>query len=121
MALWPTWQYKDYMDHQKGHLLYRMPFDELFWRKAERDDMVSTWNVSKDAAKALAPVVAPAPDAIQGFIVALPINWTFRENNQSGMNLTVLAAIEMEYKSADWAQRMQFASADTTPPEELPG
>ena len=107
------------MDHQKGHLLYRMPFDELFWRKAERTDRVSTWNVSKDAVNPLAPVAVPK--GVEGFIVALPINWTARENNQSGMNLTVLAAIELEYRSADWAKRNQFASADTTPPEELPG
>ena len=119
-SLWPTWHYTSYLNHEKGgRLLYRMPFDELFWRKAERTDMVSTWNVSKDAVNALAPVAAP--EGVQGFIVALPINWTARENNQSGMNLTVLAAIELEYRSADWAKRNQLASADTTPPEELPG
>ncbi len=37
-SLWPTWHYTDYLDHkQGGRLLYRMPFDPLFWRAAERD------------------------------------------------------------------------------------
>lgn len=89
-SIWPTWHYKTYLDHaQGGNLRYRMPFDALFWRKASNGDPESTWNVSKNAVHALAPVTAP--EKIQGFIVALPIDWTGHENNQSGMNLSVLA------------------------------
>jgi phospholipase D1/2 len=91
-SVWPTWKYKTYLDHkQGGQLLYRMPFDPLFWRAPERGDTVNTWNVGKDATNSIAPVVAPAAGDIQGFIVALPTNWTGRENNLSGFNLTILA------------------------------
>lgn len=83
-SLWPTWKYNTYLNHaQGGRLLYRMPFDPLFWRAPERDDTGNTWNVTKDASNALAPVAAPPDGAIQGFIVALPVNWTGRENNLS--------------------------------------
>lgn len=94
-SLWPTWRYKTYQDHEKGGALaYRMPFDPLFWRKPERGDAVSTWNVGKEASNAMAPTKAPSAADIQGYITALPINWTGRENNQSGLSLRVLAQIE---------------------------
>ena len=81
-SLWPTWKYVTYLNHaQGGKLLYRMPFDPLFWREAERDDTTNSWNVSKDVASGIAPVSAPV--GIEGFIVALPTNWTGRENNLS--------------------------------------
>ena len=69
--------------------MYRMPFDPLFWRPAERSDAVNTWNVAKDTTTDTAPIMSP--ENVRGFIVGLPTDWTFRENNQSGMNLTVLA------------------------------
>lgn len=81
-SLWPTWKYVTYLNHaQGGQLLYRMPFDPLFWREATRDDVVNSWNVSKEVTKGNAPV--SAPQGIEGFIVALPTNWTGRENNLS--------------------------------------
>jgi phospholipase D1/2 len=80
-SLWPTWKYNTYLNHtQGGRLLYRMPFDPLFWREAERSDTPNSWNVNK-ASEALAPV--KTPERIQGFIVSLPHNWTGRENNLS--------------------------------------
>lgn len=83
-SLWPTWKYVTYLNHaQGGQLLYRMPFDPLFWREAERNEATNSWNVSKSATAALAPTTTPVDGAIQGFIVALPINWTGRENNLS--------------------------------------
>jgi len=94
-SVWPTWKYPSYLNHSSGgKLLYRMPFDPLFWREAERDDAVNTWNLDKDKAQAMAP--SRAPDRVEGFIVALPTNWTYRENNQSGMNLTLLANLLLE-------------------------
>ncbi|MDR2838740.1 MAG: hypothetical protein LBV49_09315, partial [Azonexus sp.] len=75
-SLWPTWQYKDYEQHaQGGRLLYRMPFDPLFWRAAERGETLNSWNEKVQLAK------PTEPKGIQGFITALPINWTCRENN----------------------------------------
>ena len=79
-SVWPTWHYEDYLDHGKGgQLRYRMPFDPLFWRAPERGDSLSAWNVPKDAARPRA--TEAVPDEIQGFIVALPTNWTYREDN----------------------------------------
>lgn len=52
-----------------------MPYEERFWRSSN-----------------LSPVrVFVPPTGIQGFICALPINWTRGENNDSGLNTTVLA------------------------------
>ena len=117
-SLWPTWKYETYLDHKKGgKLLYRMPFDPLFWREPERADAVNTWNVSKDATHALAPTAPPPTGTIQGFIVALPTNWTGHENNLSGLNLTVLADNgPLPRNPFDQAPGVQQASA--APPED---
>ena len=58
-----------------------MPFDPLFWRDAQRSDVTHSWNVSKDAKGGNPPTASPA--GVQGFLVALPIGWTRRENNLS--------------------------------------
>lgn len=90
-SLWPTWQYEDYTDHdQGGRLRYRMPFDEWFWHTpGPRDGAANTWNRAKDDGAGNAPEMAPKD--VEGFIVALPIHWTEREQNLSGINLTVIA------------------------------
>lgn len=101
-SIWPTWQYTKYSRHQDGgHLMFRMPFDELFWRAPQHADQVASWNVAKGQADAMAPTHPPAAGAIHGFIVSLPVDWTWRENNQSGMNLTVLAGIWNRGRSPD--------------------
>jgi phospholipase D1/2 len=94
-SIWPTWKYTTYLDHEKsGKLLYRMPFDPLFWRAATRSDVVNSWNVSKDATvQQLAPMTSPGE--VQGFIVALPTRWTRRENNLSiRTHIRALAGLE---------------------------
>lgn len=89
-SIWPTWRYKKYTEHaQGGQLRYRMPFDPFFWEKPGPRDVINTWNVGKDVKNALAPV--EPPNDIRGFITALPIRWTWREQNRSGLNLTMLA------------------------------
>jgi phospholipase D1/2 len=81
-SVWPTWHYATYLQHgQGGELRYRMPFDPLFWREAERGDTPNAWNVGKDAARARAPENTPKAGDIQGFIVELPTRWTYREDN----------------------------------------
>lgn len=81
-SLWPTWKYETYLDHGRGgRMLYRMPFDPLFWREAERGDTPNSWNVGKDTKVQMAPVAAPK--GVQGFITELPVNWTYREDNLS--------------------------------------
>ncbi|PWF47771.1 phospholipase [Massilia glaciei] len=80
-SIWPTWSKK------LGKLDYYMPFDELFWREKTQVDIAMdpfTW-----AASSLAE--AKPPIGVQGFIVALPVNWTVAENNDSRMNKTLLA------------------------------
>lgn len=59
----------------------RMPFDPLSWRTAQRGDVPHSWNVSKDAKGENPPTASPT--GVQGFLVALPIGWTRRENNLS--------------------------------------
>lgn len=110
-SLWPTWKYHTYLNHaQGGQLLYRMPFDPLFWREAEHDDVTHSWNVSKDAKVGMAPVRTPKD--IEGFIVALPTNWTGRENNLSISNyIAALAGIgNMPRNPFDSALQNQQAS-----------
>ena len=94
-SIWPTWKYTTYLDHDKGgSLLYRMPFDPLFWRAATKADVVNSWNVPKDTAvQQLAPMTSPRK--VQGFIVALPTRWTRRENNLSiRTHIRALAGLE---------------------------
>ena len=59
----------------------RMPFDPLFWRAAQRGDVTHSWNVSKDVTSGNLPTKPPKD--VFGFLVALPTNWTRRENNLS--------------------------------------
>ena len=94
-SIWPTWKYQTYLDHGKGgRLLYRMPFDPLFWREAEHKEVTNSWTPAPDATQSKAPVTAPR--AIQGFIVALPTEWTRSEDNLfSKSHIATIAANEM--------------------------
>ncbi|WP_010487735.1 phospholipase D-like domain-containing protein [Pseudomonas sp. S9] len=71
--VWPTWIYKS--PDGRGELYEPMPYEEAFWR-----------STSLTPVKNFSP-----PIGVQGFICALPTNWTRGENNDSGINLTVLA------------------------------
>jgi phospholipase D1/2 len=79
-SIWPTW------NSQRRVLEFFMPFNEQFWRSREIRDESLTWD-----AKQRAPESIPA--GIEGYVVALPTQWTFGENNLSGMNLSMLANI----------------------------
>lgn len=79
-SIWPTWKYQTYLDHgQGGRLAYRMPFDPLFWRAPERKEATNSWTPAPDTQRSRSP--ATPPRDIQGFIVALPTDWTHREDN----------------------------------------
>ena len=58
-----------------GELMEPMPHEERFWRSNTLADV-----------KMFSP-----PVGVQGFICALPVNWTRGENNDSGINLSILA------------------------------
>lgn len=75
-STWPTWAYRD-LDNidYGGELMEPMPHEERFWRS----DTLA-------AVKTFSP-----PVGVQGFICALPVNWTRGENNDSGINLSILA------------------------------
>jgi phospholipase D1/2 len=89
-SIWPLWHYEDYSKPELGGaLVHRMPFDELFWRDATVQDVKHGYEPTRDAKRALAPTTRP--DGVEGFITALPLNWTDLENNLSGFNLTVIA------------------------------
>jgi len=77
-SLWPTWKYPEPLPGQeivktKGTQQGDMPFDEAFWKKMK---------------------VGPMPSGVLGFIIALPIEWTAGENNDSKLSLTLLAEIQ---------------------------
>ena len=106
-SLWPVWHYETYMHPKEGgHLMYRMPFEPLFWRNADRFDIGHTWQMAPDQ-RALA--LESGPKNIEGFITALPVRWTRRENNDTPMNLTLLAG-----KSPNTPTDRAIAQAPTT-------
>jgi phospholipase D1/2 len=78
--IWPTW------DNTQGKLQFHMPFNERFWRGDRVRDECFTWDARQRAPES-------EPDGVQGFIVALPIQWTAGENSRSRMNLTILANV----------------------------
>ncbi len=84
-STWPTWAYRDLEFLERGgELMEPMPYEERFWRS----DILA-------AVKSFAP-----PVGVQGFICAVPTNWTRGENNDSGINLSILA---LEQSERDWA------------------
>jgi len=78
-SIWPTWS--------GDRLQYHMPFNERFWREDKIRDECFTWDAKQRAPES-------EPKNVQGFIVALPIQWTENENNRSRINLTVLAEVD---------------------------
>lgn len=70
-SVWPTWAYHSLQNLKKGGaIVASMPFEEDFWRNYQ---------------------FYAAPIGIQGFICQLPIQWTRGENNNSGINTTIMA------------------------------
>ncbi len=63
-----------------------MPFELAFWRKLRSDENTTSWS-----GKAHPPTFFPKN--ILGFIVSFPILCGKNENNNSEMNLTLLALI----------------------------
>jgi hypothetical protein len=75
-SIWPTWTYRLPKDHKRGgKLVDCLPHEEAFWDS-------KTWAGVR---------MYKAPKGIQGFITALPTHWTKGENNDSGLNLTIIA------------------------------
>ncbi|WP_425491409.1 phospholipase D-like domain-containing protein [Chitinivorax tropicus] len=104
-SIWPVWSYSKLGNPEKGgRLKYLMPFHVAFWNR----DEVS----SKHYWEALERGPEFAPKGVRGFICALPITWTAGENNQSGMNLTMLADLNNGYiRRSD----TQLADASASP------
>lgn len=90
-SVWPAWKYQTYLDHgQGGKLLYKMPFEPHFWRAPEHKEVSNSWAAAPHAS---APVAAP--QGVQGFIVALPTEWTRGEDNLfSKSHIATIAAID---------------------------
>ncbi len=83
-SIWPTWS-----DAKQG-LSFHMPFSSRFWRPKESSPgSMYGWDALKCAPE-------NEPNGIQGYIVSLPLRWTEGENNISGMNLTLLANVEIK-------------------------
>jgi phosphatidylserine/phosphatidylglycerophosphate/cardiolipin synthase-like enzyme len=77
-SIWPTWTYRD-PDNARlgGQLGAPMPYETGFWKSD---------TLTKE------PAYVP-PVGIKGFITELPIKWTLHENNNSGLNITILANV----------------------------
>lgn len=77
-SIWPTWVYRDLANLQAGgHLMEAMPYEESFWRGDIH----------------LPPRAYTRPLGVQGFICHLPTQWARGENNDSGLNLTIVAQL----------------------------
>lgn len=134
-SIWPTWEYpSDWRGTgnsgttvYRGKLKYRMPFDELFWRKAARPDDGGqrSWNVCYDAPGRPSEVAGLAPESapgrIQGFIVALPVQWTAQESNDTQFALAVLANNELEDAKNKSTQLASIEPADSKSQREEVG
>jgi hypothetical protein len=92
-SIWPTWTYRSTRDlNLGGQISDPLPHEQGFWES-----------------KTLAGVKAyPAPIGVEGFITALPIYWTKGENNDSGLNLTIIAHTQ------DKKNDVQIASVSET-------
>jgi phospholipase D1/2 len=87
-SIWPTWSYRIFEEPKSGgNLVTPMPYDKNFW-DSENLTKVKTFN---------------APAGVKGFITLLPTNWTSGENNDSGLNLTILADTTNKMSSPDYA------------------
>lgn len=77
-SIWPTWTYRE-PDNARlgGQLVAPMPYETGFWKS-------DTWTKEPDYVP---------PVGIKGFITELPIKWTLHENNNSGLNITILANV----------------------------
>ncbi len=75
-SIWPTWTYRSTLELEfGGQLADRLPHEHAFW------DSKSLMGVKQYA----------SPQGVAGFITALPVSWTKGENNDSGLNLTIIA------------------------------
>jgi hypothetical protein len=54
-----------------------MPYEKRFWESESLSDVKAY----------------PSPTGVKGFITYLPVKWTWKENNDSGLNLTIIANI----------------------------
>ena len=103
-SIWPVWkggklayakQMKLYDKRKLAHntidpYAKRMPFSKEFWR-------------SKATTR--------KPTGIMGFICALPLEWTLKENNHPDMNLILLTQIDQRFNPSG----AQFAQAPGSP------
>ncbi len=97
-SLWPTWIYRALNEPKVGgKLASPMPYEKSFWESS---------NLTPE--KKFKP-----PLGIKGFITALPTNWTRGENNDSGLNLTIIADIPEKASSVMVASK-QDSSKDGT-------
>ncbi|WPN32697.1 phospholipase D-like domain-containing protein [Pseudomonas sp. P5_109] len=74
--VWPTWTYHSTLDREfGGQISAPLPYQLAFWE-----------SMTLAAVKKFS-----APVGVEGFITAFPVNWTKGENNNSGLNLTIIA------------------------------
>lgn len=110
-SIWATWAYPKTFHDQDGKIpvreggeqKYRMPFEATFWKPLGS-------KLADAKLKPLPPMRAPV--GVQGFIVAHPLDWTRGENNNSGMNLRLLALIEAAGGNRSFAEALTTTNSD---------
>lgn len=98
-SIWPTWVYRNLRNPSGGgDLIEPMPYEKRFWN-----------------GDAYLPARAySAPTGVQGFICQLPIRWTRGENNDSGINLAILAQFMEQQQYHALVSRSQESTERTS-------
>ena len=93
-SIWTTWWYENIFDHTKGEQRFWLPFEEEFWEDDDAREKRAKDEGAKVKVKRIDRPVPTRPDNVEGFIVAMPWLWTAGENNNSGLNLKIIAYLE---------------------------
>ena len=93
-SIWTTWWYENIFNHEKGEQRFWLPFEEEFWEDDDAREKRAKDEGAKVKVKRIDRPVPTRPTEVEGFIVAMPWLWTAGENNNSGLNLKIIAYLE---------------------------
>jgi phospholipase D1/2 len=117
-SIWPAWWYENIFDHTKGKARYWHPFDEAFWADDEkRKEWAREEGEDPRKVEIRERPLSTEPDRIEGFIVAMPWLWTAGENNNSGLNVKIIAQLEEMMKKKSGTAMAAAGKTDPSPSE----
>ena len=109
-SVWPCWKYQDPYNHAAGgEMAAWHPFELPYWQGYEKYKEKAEKNGEK-VEKRLWPKPSE-PEEIQGFIVTMPPLWTAGENNYTGINMSILAQMDSNFRLPG-AEETMHASND---------